>query len=228
LAKSGYDKLLKHTFPVWLKINKKDFYEYDFVKKQRDDILEKYGKLEWPCAPGSWDDYEKRLRRSGIDLETRVEMIKEASVAYTIKKDLLNYLTSFAEGFLIRNLSGIIPTFNHKSSIDFFYNGLAVDEKTSRSVVKDFYKDYPNVNPYDRPDLVAKAMCEHQGKDWFSDERRMTFIIPEEKEYNIEDIRSAVERFAKDPDAHRFNIKGVARRKPGKPEFEQEVYLIMV
>jgi len=54
------------------------------------------------------------------------------------------------------------------------------------------------------------------------------FIIPEEKEFNIDSISKAVDNFSKEPNRYFFKISGIAKRKREQHSFQQEVYIILV
>ena len=169
---------------------------YNFNKNQYNlvscDLIKKYNSnTDWGFNPFDYDGYMTRYIRSSKNIVEDIPSYLNKSEKNILIKSLNIYRAYLFEYFIIKNKKDILPTLGNKSLTDFYYLGKSRDQKNSKSVTKEFEKDYgPNwkKTAISKPELVAKYLYTNQGEGRFGVEPRL-FIINLKDEYQkVEEI----------------------------------------
>lgn len=169
---------------------------YNFNKNQYNlvscDLIKKYNSnTDWGFNPFDYDGYMTRYIRSSKNIVEDIPSYLNKSEKNILIKSLNIYRAYLFEYFIIKNKKDILPTLGNKSLTDFYYLGKSRDQKNSKSVTKEFEKDYgPNwkKTAISKPELVAKYLYTNQGEGRFGFEPRL-FIINLKDEYQkVEEI----------------------------------------
>jgi hypothetical protein len=169
---------------------------YNFNKNQynlvSNDLIKKYNlNTDWGFNPFDYDGYMTRYIRASKNIIEDIPTYLNKSEKNILIKSLNIYRAYLFEYFIIKNKKDILPTLGNKSLTDFYYLGKSRDQKNSKSVTKEFEKDYgPNwkKTALSKPELVAKYLYTNQGEGRFGFEPRL-FIINLKDEYQkVEEI----------------------------------------
>lgn len=203
----NYDKFRKVTRSLYFEANPES--DIETRQKKIAEVLSSsfgtYAHKEWPCAMGRLEDPITRLVREITSAENFMGTLtrniikwQNVALAYAIKKLMRTLSTDVIERIFIEECGDIIPTFMPRKKIDFFIDGIAYDEKTSRSVGKFFDIKYAREIAEEpdfarkNPKLVAEELYSQQGEERFGSESRIFLIVSPEKENNLNAIRKAI------------------------------------
>lgn len=140
----------------------------------------KLGEFEWPFLPMSFDQHiqsintDKQLTEDEKDEKVKREMVKFRRIKKinTARNDFIEYL-------IVENNENVTPTLKHNRGIDFYINGYPFDQKVSRSVTKEFIKDFGDnwkEEAKKHPETVAEYLYKYQDEARFGDEPRLLIV----------------------------------------------------
>ncbi len=149
------------------------------------------GDLAWSFSQGDFDGFVQGLKAEKISGYEKDEKVKLAAVKYRRLKEINTVRNDFIETLIFEKNENILPTLNHRRSVDFFINGISFDQKVAKSPtnefkrdVKEFWKDFA----IKHPEKVAEYLYRYQDEGRFGADSRLLVV------YLDEDI--AIERIA--------------------------------
>lgn len=123
------------------------------------------GKLAWPFSQGDFDKFVQRLNAEKIPGYEKDEKVKLAAVKYRRLKEINTVRNDFIETLIFEKNENILPTLNHRKSVDFFINGISFDQKVAKSPTNEFKRDFKeNWKEYaiKHPEKVAEYLYKYQ------------------------------------------------------------------
>ena len=98
------------------------------------------GDLAWSFSQGDFDGFVQRLNSENISGYEKDEKVKLAAVRYRRLKEINTVRNDFIETLIFEKNENILPTLNHRRSVDFFINGISFDQKVAKSPTNEFQK----------------------------------------------------------------------------------------
>ena len=154
-------------------------------KEQIDQAIDEWkelglGELNWPFAAAAIDNYVHRLnRRDDISEQEKDKIISSDIIRFRRIKEINQLKNDYIEFIVVSYNDNIIPTFGNKRGTDFYIDGLPFDQKTSKSVGKDFIAKYGEnyrKTAIDNPALLARSLYENQDSERFGAEPRFLVV----------------------------------------------------
>ena len=208
------------NYEISIKIIRDLFKESDKYKsgKSSDKLLKemmkqwkdlKLGDFDWPFYPNAFDQHVHSINvdQSLSEIE-KDEKVKDEVVRFRRIKKINTARNDYIEYLIVENNPNVTPTLKHNRCVDFYINGCSFDQKVSRSVTKNFIKDFGTnwrEKAIKNPGLVAKYLYEYQDEARFGHESRLLIVYLDEDITN-EDIK--------------YCVKNVNFRKPRHISFE--------
>jgi len=150
------------------------------------------GDLAWSFSQGDFDGFVQRLNAEKISGYEKDEKVKLAAVKYRRLKEINTVRNDFIETLIFEKNENILPTLNHRRSVDFFINGISFDQKVAKSPTnefkRDFKEDWKNY-AIEHPEKVAEYLYKYQDEGRFGADSRLLVV------YLDEDV--TIERIAK-------------------------------
>lgn len=167
-------------------------YNKNLYKKTCSNLVNRFGpNNNWSFNPFDYDGHMTRFIRNSEDILNDTDTYIELVVKNLWVKSLNMYRSFLFEYFIIKNKKDILPTLGNKSLTDFYYLGKSRDQKNSKSVTREFEKDYgPNWKQIalSNPELVAKYLYTNQGEGRFGFEPRLFIINLKDEHQTVEEI----------------------------------------
>lgn len=142
------------------------------------------GKIEWPCSQGAFDAFVQKVNSSEYSRSEKDSQVRKAAVKYRRLKELNTYRNDYIEALVFDKNDSIIPTLNHKKGVDFYINGIAFDQKVSRSPTTEFKKDFGDnwkEVAKENPAQVAKYLYKYQDEGRFGADPRLYIVYLDEE-----------------------------------------------
>lgn len=139
----------------------------------------KLGKVDWPFAPGGFDDFVQRINAEGQSGSVKDTKVKIAAVRYRRIKEINTLRNDFIETLVFEKNKNVLPTLSHRRGVDFFINGEQYDQKVSRSVGEVFKRDFGDSwrqKAINNPGLVAQYLYTHQDEGRFGHTPRLLVV----------------------------------------------------
>ena len=142
-----------------------------------------YGVVSWPFSPQVFDAFVQNINSQDIPRDEKDEKMREAAVKYRRIKEINTLRNDFIETLIFRKNENVIPTLSHRRGIDFFINGIAFDQKVSRSTTQQFQRDFGaswRAKAKSNPELVAQYLYKHQDAERFDFQPRLFLVYLDE------------------------------------------------
>lgn len=156
----------------------------------------KLGKIEWPFSQGAFDDFVQRINSEHASGLVKDEKVKTAAVKYRRIKEINTVRNDFIETLIFERNENILPTLNHRRSVDFFIGGISFDQKVAKSPTKEFKRDF-KVNWREQaiknPTLVAKYLYQYQDEGRFGADPRLLVVYIDE-DVSIQRIKETIQK----------------------------------
>ncbi len=149
------------------------------------------GNLAWSFSQGDFDGFVQRLNAENITGYEKDEKVKLAAVKYRRLKEINTVRNDFIETLIFEKNENILPTLNHRRSVDFFINGISFDQKVAKSPTNEFKRDFKEEwknYAIENPEKVAEYLYKYQDEGRFGADSRLLVV------YLDEDV--AIERIA--------------------------------
>jgi hypothetical protein len=153
------------------------------------------GKIAWPFSQGDFDGFVQRVNSEGISGFERDEKVKVAAVKYRRIKEINTVRNDFIETLIFEKNTNILPTLNHRRSVDFFINGVSFDQKVAKSPTAEFKKDFgEDWKEYaiEHPEKVAEYLYRYQDEGRFGADSRLLVVYLDE-DVSIDTIAQTIE-----------------------------------
>ena len=153
------------------------------------------GDLEWPFSQGDFDNFVQRINQLQDKGEIKDEKVKSAAVKFRRLKEINTLRNDFLETLIFEKNENIIPTLNHTRGTDFFTEGIGFDQKVSRSVTKQFQKDYAEnweKEAIKNPSKVAEYLYKYQDEGRFGADERLLIVYLKE-DVKVERIKEIID-----------------------------------
>jgi hypothetical protein len=185
------EKIIREIFKTTSKYNSgKDSYETMNVLLDEWENIN-LGNLAWSFSQGDFDGFVQRLNSENISGYEKDEKVKLAAVKYRRLKEINTVRNDFIETLIFEKNENILPTLNHRRSVDFFIDGISFDQKVAKSPTnefkRDFKEDWKNY-AIEHPEKVAEYLYKYQDEGRFGADSRLLVV------YLDEDV--AIERIA--------------------------------
>lgn len=153
------------------------------------------GNLAWSFSQGDFDGFVQRLNSEKISGYEKDEKVKHAAVKYRRLKEINTVRNDFIETLIFEKNENILPTLNHRRSVDFFINGVSFDQKVAKSPTnefkRDFSEDWKNYAK-ENPEEVAKYLYKYQDEGRFGADSRLLVVYLDE-DVTIERIAEIIQ-----------------------------------
>jgi hypothetical protein len=153
------------------------------------------GEVSWPFSQGDFDNFVQRINSLNEIGEIKDEKVKLAAVKFRRLKEINTLRNDFLEILIFEKNQNIIPTLNHIRGTDFFIDGKSFDQKVSRSVTKQFQKDFGEnwkEKAIKNPAQVAEYLYKYQDEGRFGADERLLIVYLQEN-IKVEKIREIIE-----------------------------------
>ncbi len=171
------DEVMKILIEEW---NKKNFWN-----------------LEWPFSQWQFDNFVQRINnKENWDWEEKDSIVKVAAVKFRRLKEINTLRNDFLETLIFEKNENIIPTLNHVRGTDFFINWISYDQKVSRSVTKEFQKDFWDnwrEEAIKNPEKVAEYLYKLQDEWRFWADERLLIVYLDEN-VSVNKIKNIIEK----------------------------------
>ncbi len=157
------------------------------------------GAVRWPCSQARFDALVQSINNGVGGRESKDDQVKQAAVRFRRMKELVTARNDLIERLLFDSQEDIIPTFSHRTGVDFFIHGERFDQKVSKSVGAEFRQQFGDgwrAEAIESPEKLAKSLYENQDSDRFGDEPRLLVVDVDEAAFEAAAIRGAVSRAA--------------------------------
>lgn len=202
-----WSKIVEHwDFETGEKIIRAIFKATDKYKSGKDSyatmnvLLEEWkrinlGDLAWSFSQGDFDGFVQRLNSEKLSGYEKDEKVKRAAVKYRRLKEINTVRNDFIETLIFEKNENILPTLNHRRSVDFFINGISFDQKVARSPTNEFKRDCgENWKTYaiEHPEKVAEYLYKYQDEGRFGADSRLLVVYLDE-DVSIERIAQIIQ-----------------------------------
>lgn len=153
------------------------------------------GELAWSFSQGDFDGFVQRLNAEKISGYEKDEKVKLAAVKYRRLKEINTVRNDFIETLIFEKNENILPTLNHRRSVDFFINGISFDQKVAKSPTNEFKRDFKEdwkEYAIDHPEKVAEYLYKYQDEGRFGADSRLLVVYLDE-DVTIERIAETIE-----------------------------------
>ena len=187
------------------------------------------GTIEWPYAAMTYDAYVQRINHNTkMPEQEKDQIIQKAAVKYRRIKEINTNRNDYIECLIFEHNENIIPTLKHRTGIDFYIDGVAYDQKVSRSVGKAFkeshedeYREYAIAHPEE----VAKGLYIGQDEERFGAEPRLLIVYLDE-DVTVENIEKIIHTTKLDqPMDLQFDYP---HKKTGIRSYETKCFVILL
>jgi len=141
------------------------------------------GNLDWPCSQGQFDQFVQHINSLSDNGLIKDEKVKIAAVKYRRLKEINTVRNDYLETLIFEKNLNIVPTLSHNKGIDFFIDGESYDQKVSRSVTKEFMKDFGSnwkESAIKNPAKVAEYLYKYQDEGRFGHDPRLYIVYLDE------------------------------------------------
>jgi hypothetical protein len=141
------------------------------------------GEVKWPFSQGQFDAFVQSLNSEKVGRIEKDDKVKLASVRYRRLKEINTVRNDFIETLIFNSNQSILPTISHSKGVDFFIDGVAFDQKVSRSTTNEFKRDFGKEwkqKAIENPELVAKYLYMYQDEGRFGAEPRLFIVYLDE------------------------------------------------
>lgn len=155
----------------------------------------KLGQIAWPFSQGDFDGFVQRVNAEGISGFEKDEKVKVAAVKYRRIKEINTVRNDFIETLIFEKNKNILPTLNHRRSVDFFINGVSFDQKVAKSPTAEFRRDFGEnwkEHATEYPEEVAAYLYRYQDEGRFGADSRLLVVYLDE-DVSIETIAKTIE-----------------------------------
>jgi len=155
----------------------------------------KLGVIAWPFSQGDFDGFVQRVNSEGISGFEKDEKVKVAAVKYRRIKEINTVRNDFIETLIFEKNKNILPTLNHRRSVDFFINGTSFDQKVAKSPTAEFRRDFGEEwkqYAIDHPEKVAEYLYRYQDEGRFGADSRLLVVYLDE-DVSIETIAQTID-----------------------------------
>lgn len=155
----------------------------------------KLGQIAWPFSQGDFDGFVQRVNAEGISGFEKDEKVKVAAVKYRRIKEINTVRNDFIETLIFEKNKNILPTLNHRRSVDFFINGVSFDQKVAKSPTAEFRRDFSDEwkqYAVDHPEKVAEYLYRYQDEGRFGADSRLLVVYLDE-DVSIETIAQTID-----------------------------------
>jgi len=153
------------------------------------------GDFAWPFSQGDFDGFVQRINAENIAEDERDEKTKNAAVKYRRVKEINTLRNDYIETLVFNKNTNILPTLNHRRSVDFFINGISFDQKVAKSPTNQFKAkygdDWKNI-AIQHPEIVAEYLYKLQDEGRFGADSRLLVVYLDE-DVTIERIAEIIE-----------------------------------
>ncbi|MBX3268034.1 MAG: hypothetical protein KF831_15145 [Acidobacteria bacterium] len=153
------------------------------------------GHIAWPFSQGDFDGFVQRVNSEGISGFAKDEKVKVAAVKYRRIKEINTVRNDFIETLIFEKNKNILPTLNHRRSVDFFINGESFDQKVAKSPTNEFKREFSEnwkSVALSNPEKVAEYLYRYQDEGRFGADSRLLVVYLDE-DVSIETIARTVE-----------------------------------
>lgn len=154
------------------------------------------GEVAWVFSQGDFDGFVQRLNAEKISGYEKDEKVKLAAVKYRRLKEINTVRNDFIETLIFEKNENILPTLNHRRSVDFFINGISFDQKVAKSPTnefkRDFKEDWKNY-AIGHPERVAEYLYKYQDEGRFGADSRLLVVYLDE-DVSIERIAETIQK----------------------------------
>ena len=190
-----WSKIVEHwDFKAGEKIIRKLFTATDKYKSGKDShatmnvLLEEWRKIElgdvaWAFSQGDFDGFVQRLNAENISGYEKDEKVKLAAVKYRRLKEINTVRNDFIETLIFEKNENILPTLNHRRSVDFFIDGISFDQKVAKSPTNEFKRDFKEEwksYAIEHPEKVAEYLYKYQDEGRFGADSRLLVVYLDE------------------------------------------------
>jgi hypothetical protein len=143
----------------------------------------KLGSVAWPFSQGQFDNFVQALNAQTITRDEKDDKVRIAAVKYRRIKEINTVRNDFIETLIFESNDNILPTLNHRRSVDFFVDGISFDQKVAASPTKEFQKTFgENWKEYaiDHPATVAEYLYRYQDEGRFGSDSRLLVVYLDE------------------------------------------------
>ncbi|HXG84983.1 MAG TPA: hypothetical protein VNI84_13260 [Pyrinomonadaceae bacterium] len=190
-----WSKIVEHwSFEVGEKIIRNLFTTTDKYKSGKDSyatmnvLLEEWKKIKlgdvaWAFSQGDFDGFVQRLNAENISGYEKDEKVKLAAVKYRRLKEINTVRNDFIETLIFEKNENILPTLNHRRTVDFFINGISLDQKVAKSPTNEFKRDFKEEwknYAIEHPEKVAEYLYKYQDEGRFGADSRLLVVYLDE------------------------------------------------
>lgn len=154
------------------------------------------GEVAWAFSQGDFDGFVQRLNAEKISGYEKDEKVKFAAVKYRRLKEINTVRNDFIETLIFEKNENILPTLNHRRSVDFFINGFSFDQKVAKSPTNEFKRDFgESWKEYaiKHPEKVAEYLYKYQDEGRFGADNRLLVVYLDE-DVSIERIAEIIQK----------------------------------
>lgn len=155
----------------------------------------KLGDVSWPFRANDFDKFVQRINvNDGYSRPQKDDQVKIAAVKYRRIKEINTSRNDFIETLIFNKNTNIIPTLKHSRGVDFFIDGVAFDQKVSKSVTEQFKRDFGENwrnEAIENPSKVAEYLYTYQDEQRFGHEPRL-FVVNLDEDIEGKDIKAAI------------------------------------
>jgi hypothetical protein len=152
--------------------------------------------VERPFSQGDFDGFVQRINQLSEKWEIKDEKVKIAAVKFRRLKEINTLRNDFLETLIFEKNKNIIPTLNHTRWVDFFIDGIAYDQKVSRSPTNEFkkyYWEHWKTTAIQQPELVAKYLYTYQDEWRFGADERLLIVYLDEN-ISVDLIQDSIDK----------------------------------
>jgi len=153
-----------------------------------------WDKITWPFSQWQFDNFVQKINKEKISWEEKDKKVCEAAKKFRRIKEINTFRNDWIEYLIFESYEDIIPTFSHRKRVDFFINGYAYDQKVSRSVTKQFIRDYwPNwkQEALENPEKVVEYLYKYQDEGRFWADRRL-YVVFLDEDVDLDQIENQI------------------------------------
>jgi|GEM_PF-255238 len=188
----------------------------------------KLADISWPFSQGDFDGFVQRVNSEEISGLEKDAKVKLAAVKYRRIKEINTVRNDFIETLIFEKHQNILPTLNHRRSVDFFINGISFDQKVSKSPTGQFQKKFgEDWKSYaiEHPEVVAEYLYKYQDEGRFGHDCRLLVVYLDE-DVTIERIASAIDNIdLETPLEINFEYK---HKDFGKKNYKTKCFVILL
>lgn len=143
----------------------------------------KLGEVSWPFSQGDFDGYVQRVNAINLSASDKDEKVKNASLKYRRVKEINTLRNDYIETLVFDKNVNILPTLNHRRSVDFFINGISFDQKVAKSPTNQFKEKYGvdwKKKAIQHPEIVAEFLYKLQDEGRFGADSRLLVVYLDE------------------------------------------------